>query len=75
MMAMPFVGTRVATAAPASAPAVVAISRNIAIRMFEKPSDTYAAAAPDEVAMTDTSDARNRVANIHTESEYRAVEQ
>src|SRR5438067_1166063 len=46
-----------ATNAPESAPRLVAISRNIPTRMFEYPSRTYAAAAPDEVAMTETSDA------------------
>ena len=44
-----------ASSAPAIAPKVVAISRNIPIRMLEKPSRTYAAAAPEEVAMTETS--------------------
>src|SRR5258705_517539 len=49
--------TIVASAAPASAPIVVATSRNSPIRTFVYPSRTYAAAAPDEVAITDTSDA------------------
>jgi len=39
------------------APTVVATSRNIPIRMLVKPSRTYAAAAPEDVAITDTSDA------------------
>src|SRR5579862_7964726 len=56
-VAIAWVETRVATAAPRSAPRVVAISRNMPMRMFENPSLTYAAAAPDEVAITDTSDA------------------
>src|SRR6476660_7595017 len=43
--------------APTSAPRVVAISRNIPMRMLEKPSLTYAAAEPEEVAITETSDA------------------
>src|ERR1700722_3312261 len=43
--------------APLSAPTVVAISRNMPTRMFEYPSRKYAAAAPDDVAITDTSDA------------------
>ena len=40
--------------APTTAPTVVAISRNMPRRIFEKPSFTYAAAAPDEVAITET---------------------
>src|SRR5271155_438100 len=44
-----------ASAAPESAPIVVAISRNIPTRMLEYPSRTYAAAAPEDVAITDTS--------------------
>ena len=51
------VGTRVARNAPNTAPTVVATSRNIPIRTFESPSRTYAAAAPDEVAITEISDA------------------
>ena len=42
---------------PASAPTVVATSKNIPTRIFEYPSRKYAAAAPEEVAITDTSDA------------------
>src|SRR5581483_2153146 len=38
--------------APIRAPRVVATSRNIPIRMLLKPSLTYAADAPEEVAMT-----------------------
>ena len=56
-MAMALVGTLVARNAPNNAPKVVAISRNIPILILENPSFTYAAAAPEEVAMTDTSDA------------------
>ena len=41
--------------APQTAPTVVAISRNMPIRMLEKPSRTYAAAAPLEVAITEIS--------------------
>src|SRR5579885_3774451 len=41
--------------APQIAPIVVAISRNIPTRTFEYPSRTYAAAAPDDVAITETS--------------------
>jgi hypothetical protein len=43
--------------APKMAPIVVAISRNMPMRIFEKPSRTNADAAPLDVAMTDTSDA------------------
>ena len=43
--------------APSNAPTVVAISRNIPMRMLENPSFTYAAADPDDVAITETSDA------------------
>ncbi len=46
-----------ASTAPVSAPTVVATSRNIPTRTFVNPSRTYAAAAPDEVAITDTSEA------------------
>ncbi len=46
-----------ATTVPSSAPTVVAISRNIPTRMFVYPSRTNAAAAPDEVAITQTSEA------------------
>ena len=56
-IAMPLVGVIVASHAPSTAPMVVAISRNMPIRMLEKPSRTYAAADPDDVAMTDISDA------------------
>ena len=49
MIAIAGVGAWVARNAPTSAPSVVAISRNIPIRMLEKPSLTYAAAAPEEV--------------------------
>jgi len=42
---------------PRSAPMVVAISRNIPTRMFVNPSFTNAAAAPEDVAITHTSDA------------------
>src|SRR6185503_19862692 len=38
------------------APAVVATSRNMPMPTLENPSRTYAAAAPDEVAMTEMSD-------------------
>ena len=41
--------------APQTAPTVLAISRNMPMRMFENPSRTYAAAAPEEVAITDIS--------------------
>ena len=44
-------------AAPGNAPKVVAISKNIPMRMLEKPSFTYEAAAPEEVAITETSEA------------------
>src|ERR1700722_107403 len=43
--------------APLSAPTVVATSKNMPTRMFEYPSFKYAAAAPDEVAITETSEA------------------
>ncbi len=43
--------------APAKAPIVVAISKNIPSRMFVMPSFTYAAAEPDDVAITDTNEA------------------
>jgi hypothetical protein len=39
--------------APQTAPTVVAISRNMPMRMLEKPSRTYAAAAPEDVAITE----------------------
>ncbi len=55
--AMYDVGIFAARNAPNRAPVVVAISRNIPMRMLENPSLTYATAAPDEVAITDTSDA------------------
>src|SRR5581483_5936786 len=57
MMAIARVGILVARNAPTMAPSVVATSRNIPIRMLEKPSLTYAAAAPEDVAITDTSEA------------------
>src|SRR5207237_10912311 len=57
IMAIALVGTLVARNAPNSAPKVVAISRNIPILMLENPSFTYAAAAPEEVALPDPSDA------------------
>src|SRR6476646_10750483 len=57
MMAMALVDTHTARNAPDNAPRVVAISRNMPIRMLEKPSFTYAAAAPEEVAITETRDA------------------
>jgi hypothetical protein len=50
---MAWVGAYNAMAAPAMAPSVVAISRNMPMRMFKIPSLTYADAAPDEVAMTE----------------------
>jgi hypothetical protein len=43
--------------APTSAPIVVAISSSIPMRMLVKPSLTYAAAAPELVAMIETSEA------------------
>jgi hypothetical protein len=43
--------------APKSAPKVVAISRNIPMRILVKPSFTYAEAAPDEVAITEIREA------------------
>src|ERR1700745_1186205 len=43
------------TTVPADPPSVVATSRNIPTRTFEYPSRTYAAAAPLDVAITDTS--------------------
>ena len=49
--------TKVAIIAPTKAPIVVATSRNIPIRRFVKPSLIYADAAPQEVAITDTSEA------------------
>src|SRR5262245_43683275 len=51
------VGTPLATTAPRIAPKTVATSSSIPIRTFVYPSRTYAAAAPDEVAMIATSDA------------------
>ena len=57
MIAIAWVGTFKAKYAPNRAPRVVAISRNIPMRMLEKPSLTYAAAAPEDVAITETSDA------------------
>src|SRR5208282_245223 len=57
MAAKALVGIRVARKAPINAPKVVAISRNMPIRILENPSFTYAAAAPEEVAITETSDA------------------
>ena len=57
IVAMALVETHTAMIAPASAPSVVAISRNMPIRMLENPSFTYAAAAPEEVAITETRDA------------------
>ena len=50
-------GSLVATLAPMIAPDVVATSRKIPTRMFVKPSLRYEAAAPDEVAMTETNEA------------------
>ena len=49
--------TRPARNAPVIAPVVVAISSNIATRRLVIRSRTYAAAAPLEVAITDTIDA------------------
>src|SRR5262249_60080157 len=43
--------------APAGGPLVVGIGRNMGIRPFENPSVTYGAAAPEDVPMTDRSDA------------------
>src|SRR5207244_850817 len=43
-------GTREASSAPQIAPVVVAISRNMPMRILESPSATYAEAAPDDVA-------------------------
>ena len=57
MIARALVGMRVARKAPSNAPKVVAISKNIPMRMLENPSFTYEAAAPDEVAITETSEA------------------
>src|SRR5215471_10691328 len=51
------VDTPAARNAPNKAPSVVAISRNIPMRMLEKASLRYDTAAPDEVAMTETSEA------------------
>ncbi len=51
------VGVCAAITAPRMAPEVVAISSNNPMRTFEKPSRTYAEAAPDDVAITDTSEA------------------
>jgi hypothetical protein len=48
------VGILAASKPPVMAPKVVAISRNIPIRMFEKPFFRKAEAAPDEVAITET---------------------
>ncbi len=45
------VDTYTAIKAPATAPRVVATSRNIPIRIFVIPSFMYAAAAPDELAI------------------------
>ena len=45
------------TNAPTTAPIVVAISRNIPIRILVKPSFTKATAAPEEVPITETSEA------------------
>ena len=55
IIAIALVGNLSANEAPTTAPIVVAISRNIPILILEKPSLTYAAAAPEDVAMTDTS--------------------
>jgi hypothetical protein len=57
MMVRARVGTRVARNAPKSAPMVVATSRNMPMRTLERPSRTYAAAAPEEVAMTEMREA------------------
>lgn len=46
-----------ATIAPHMAPAVVAISKNIPSRILVMPSFTKAAADPEEVAITETSEA------------------
>ena len=46
-----------AIAAPISAPIVVATSSRMPTRTLVKPSRTYAAAAPDDVAITEMSDA------------------
>ena len=48
------VDTYTAIKAPATAPRVVATSRNIPIRIFVIPSFMYAAAAPDELAIEAT---------------------
>ena len=44
-----------ASMAPDTAPVVVAMQRNSPMRMFEMPSRRYAAAAPEEVAITEDS--------------------
>ena len=51
---MAFVGIHKATAAPKTAPILVAISRNIPKRMFVIPSFTYALADPEDVAIEAT---------------------
>src|SRR5690242_15683368 len=48
---------RPARYAPPNAPTVVAISRSMPTRTLVNPSLTYAAAAPEDVAITETSDA------------------
>ncbi len=50
-------GHQVAIEGSNKPPNVVAISRNMPMRMLEKPSFRNAAAAPEEVAMTETSEA------------------
>ncbi|MNL14019.1 hypothetical protein D3C87_1349450 [compost metagenome] len=47
-------GADVAISAPITAPAVVAISKNMPSRIFAIPSLTYAAADPEDVAITET---------------------
>ena len=44
-----------ASSAPQTAPIVVATQRKSPMRMFEIPSRKYAAAAPEEVAITEQS--------------------
>ena len=51
---MAAVETRNASDAPIRAPVVVATSINMPSRMFESPSFTYAEAAPQDVAITET---------------------
>jgi hypothetical protein len=51
---MAAVETRNASDAPIRAPVVVATSINMPSRIFENPSFTYAEAAPQGVAITET---------------------